>query len=350
MKKTDTGYTDYMKLKEYTVRLCRKEEYDQLIGFLHDHWNARHVFCRNREIFEFQHGKAENGEFDFIIAVHNQSGEIHAVLGFISSSRYDEGDMGRPIAVYGALWKVRDDIVNKEIGKLGLATLQYLLKRYPDSEYITLGLSSDSQRIYEALHFDFGAMDHSYIASENVEDFKIADDPFVEHIEINDRYEIKEIGKVPEDFVNIYHPEKNASYITNRYLLHPFYHYELLGIFKEGSLKMIFVIRKIDVNDSSCLRIVDMIASKQIPDRIDGNIRHYLKEKDAEYIDCYSHGIPVETFENMGFSFIEGNTVIPNYFEPFEKKNVDIYYAAYSKEPVVIFKGDGDQDRPNLWE
>ena len=77
-----------MKLKNYTVRLCRKDEYDKLISFLHDYWSPNHVFCRNKEIFEFQHGKAENGTYDFVIAVNNETDDIHAVLGFIASSRY----------------------------------------------------------------------------------------------------------------------------------------------------------------------------------------------------------------------------------------------------------------------
>ena len=42
--------------------------------------------------------------------------------------------------------------------------------------------------------------------------------------------------------------------------------------------------------------------------------------------------------------------VIPNYFEPFEQKNIDIKFAyktAQSLPPVRLFKADGDQDRPS---
>ena len=81
---------------------------------------------------------------------------------------------------------------------------------------------------------------------------------------------------------------------------------------------------------------------------IEGNIQNLLKEYSAEYIDCYNHGISKEYFYAMGFSEVTGDVVIPNYFEPFEKKNIDIYYASYSRFPTVIFKGDCDQDRPNL--
>ena len=85
-------------------------------------------------------------------------------------------------------------------------------------------------------------------------------------------------------------------------------------------------------------------------ENIEGNIHVFLNESGAEYLDCYNYGINKDVFLKIGFREITGNTVVPNYFEPFEKKNVDIHYASYTKDPVVIFKGDGDQDRPNLLE
>ena len=113
---------------------------------------------------------------------------------------------------------------------------------------------------------------------------------------------------------------------------------------------MIWIIRKISVNDHACLRIVDMAGNVNERLNIEGNIQNLLREYSAEYIDCYNHGIDREYFSAMGFNEVTGDTIIPNYFEPFEKKNIDIHYASYSKFPTVIFKGDCDQDRPNLLE
>ena len=43
-------------------------------------------------------------------------------------------------------------------------------------------------------------------------------------------------------------------------------------------------------------------------------------------------------------------TTIPNYFEPFLKKNKKIVFAHHYKlkKKIYVFKGDGDQERPNL--
>ena len=229
--------------------------------------------------------------------------------------------------------------------------MSYLLKRYHDSDYITLGLSKDSQAIYEALHFNFGKMNHYYIASKYVNEFVIAQDPVINHDStINYRFEVMFIDDIPDDFDPYYHPTKNKTYIENRYLNHPFYKYKLLGIYENNELKAVLVTRKCDALNSSCLRIIDIVGNLETIDNIEGNIEELLKENGAEYIDCYNCGINKEVFLKIGFKEVTGNTVIPNYFEPFEKRNVDIHYATYAHRPVVVSKGDGDQDRPNLLE
>lgn len=338
-----------MRFELYTIRLCRRDEYEELVDFFGKYWSKNHVFCRNKEIFEFQHGDASNGEYDFIIAVHNETNEIHAVRGFISSSRYDGGDFANPVSVSGALWKVRDDVQNKEVGKLGLGVLYYLLKHFPESAYISLGLSVFSQQIYDALHFDFGLMKHYYIASKYMDEFYIASDPFINsHSVVNEEYKIKCINAVPDDFDSYYYPTKNREYIVNRYLNHPFYEYKLAGIFQRGELLTIWVIREIEVDGHRCVRLVDVVGNMEGIQDIEGNVHEFLQNSNSEFVDCYNHGIKENIFFGMGFRQIDGDTVIPNYFEPFEKKNVDIHYAAHSKKSVVIFKGDSDQDRPNL--
>jgi hypothetical protein len=50
----------------------------------------------------------------------------------------------------------------------------------------------------------------------------------------------------------------------------------------------------------------------------------------------------------------EGEVVIPDHFEPFEFKNVEMNFALKiseeirEKAQVRLFKSDGDQDRPNI--
>ncbi len=336
-----------MKFNLYEIRLCRKDEYEKLIGFIHDYWKEDHIFCKSKELFEFQHGDAANGYYDFVIAVHRESDEIHAVLGFIRMSLYDGCNDVSPQAVYGALWKVRDDVHNRENGKLGLGVLYYLIKNFPDSSYITLGLSHFSQDIYQALHFEFGKMKQYYIANSNLNDFSIAKTPRIGKALHREDVIIRKMTDA-ESILNDFYPNKNVEYIRKRYLKHPMYSYDLLGIYVNGKLVSEWVIRPIQIGESICLRLVDIVGSVKGLNNIRGNIIDILEKYKAEYIDCFNYGIESAVFEQMGFFEVNEDVIIPNYFEPFEQRNVDIYYAFYGKKPVVIFKADGDQDRPSI--
>jgi hypothetical protein len=41
----------------------------------------------------------------------------------------------------------------------------------------------------------------------------------------------------------------------------------------------------------------------------------------------------------------ETGSIIPNYFAPFERRNVEIWYSSKPAD-IVMLRGDGDQDRP----
>ena len=74
--------------------------------------------------------------------------------------------------------------------------------------------------------------------------------------------------------------------------------------------------------------------------------------KKAEYIDFLQYGINKKYFLSCGFKLLNLNNsiVVPNYFEPFVQKNIPLLfsYKLNNNNKIRIFKGDGDQDRPNL--
>ena len=63
-----------------------------------------------------------------------------------------------------------------------------------------------------------------------------------------------------------------------------------------------------------------------------------------------SPGIPAEIWQAAGFTErVEGDgCVIPNYLTPPLRENTEYYYFTSKPENFVLFKADGDQDRPNL--
>ena len=76
-------------------------------------------------------------------------------------------------------------------------------------------------------------------------------------------------------------------------------------------------------------------------------IDDWLKQWNCEYIDCYETGVQDNYFVEGGWKEIsETEDIIPEYFYPFEQRNIDIYYMSTLPD-VILFKGDGDMDRPN---
>ena len=75
-----------------------------------------------------------------------------------------------------------------------------------------------------------------------------------------------------------------------------------------------------------------------------------LADTGAEYADCYCAGIPAEVFAAMGFSERkpDDGTIIPNYLTPPLYDNTEYFYFTNRPDGFVLFKADGDQDRPNL--
>ncbi|MDA1382070.1 hypothetical protein PCI56_26850 [Plesiomonas shigelloides subsp. oncorhynchi] len=74
-------------------------------------------------------------------------------------------------------------------------------------------------------------------------------------------------------------------------------------------------------------------------------ISNFLYETRYEYLDLVSN---LPRSSGSGFIKSSESVIIPNYFEPFEMRNVKIDYAYKANKDLVIFRGDSDQDRPNI--
>ena len=135
----------------------------------------------------------------------------------------------------------------------------------------------------------------------------------------------------------------------NRYAKHPIYKYKFYGIYNQQELISILVARFVNVKDRMVIRIVDALGKLQ--GSLYESFQEILHDTGAEYIDFMNYGIDKSVFYKMGFRELdlEGDLIIPNYFEPFEQCNVKIdiaWKADYGS--YVAFKGDSDQDRPNV--
>lgn len=148
-------------------------------------------------------------------------------------------------------------------------------------------------------------------------------------------------------------PRKDIGYLARRYFSFPHMEYNVWSVHDGRSLLAYLVTNTVMSGESSdipVLRIVDFIGEDAVLPRIGGAIDALLAKTGAEYADCYCAGIPAAIFAAAGFTERrEGDgTVIPNYLTPPLCENTEYYYFVNQPEGFVLFKADGDQNRPNL--
>ena len=339
-------------MRIYKYRFCKISEIDKLKDFIDKHWKKGHILSKSDELIKFQHKVEHRDTLTFVVAENQETGEFDGVYGYISNWKYAPSH-DIPNVQWGAVWKTRDDIHNEEIGKIGLGMLRYILKNDPSEVFGSMGISGIHKQIATQLGYTIGDVNRFYIPNLAIKDFKVILNPDTDGLlkSETDSY-IKEI-EFPDgiSFDDNMNPYKSIEYFKNRYYNHPFFTYRYLGLFKKDLLKGVFVFRKVKANGVSILRIMDFIGSLSDINSIVSSTQRILNNEDAEYIDCLNYGINPELFKKVGFKqAIKGSdTIIPEYFAPFEQTYVPMEYAyiTESANPLVIFKADADQDRPN---
>lgn len=332
--------------KSYTVSRCRIEEIDDLIDFIRKNWKEDHILAESKELLKWQH--ADGDHLNFIIARDNTSRAVLGIFGYIPTSKFDTA-LKDNTNTWGAIWKVVD---NSPIG-LGMEIMQFFHNEIRPVSHGSIGNSDIAQKLYKLTRQKTGDIAQYYILSDSIPEFNIAR-PGLKDIEPGqkpDSDELREVDLADISLSHSYYPKKSLTYLINRYQKHPIYKYRFFGAYHASALYAIFVIRKQFAGKESCLRIVDIYGDISTAGRIYGSLQELLHKEGSEYLDCLNYGIAESVFKNMGFQKLDpdSDTVIPDYFEPFERRNVQTNFAVKSSfDEYVIFKGDGDRDRPSI--
>ena len=341
---------------DYDIRFCRIDEFDELIEFIDKYWRKNHIFVLSKEMFDFQHLNLEENRYDFIIAKHRESGEIHSCFGFVTTQHFDN-DI-KDIVIWPAIWKTRDDIKVKGLG----VSLFYFLKENIDVDSISpLGISEIALSIYKHWNFETGKIRHYVLPNHNLSEYHLCDNldkiPAVNMEE--DTLELKQIGlqeyaniDINEEVFSNLNKYKSKKYYAKRFFNHPIYKYEMYTIGDEQHVKAIVIARVCGHEGHNCLRIVDYIGDVTYLKTVGNQLYNIMVKNNYEYIDFVEVGLDDKKLNDA--YFIDKDTidglVVPNYFEPFEKRNVYLDYAlkTVSGYKPVFFKADSDQDRPNM--
>ncbi len=338
--------------QKITIGLLAHQDLKLFQKFINDHMSSEHIFAIESSVFDWQH----KGRDAYYCMTVKQEDEIIGAHGFMPMSHFDSELPDSQIFL--ALWKAAED---RGIG-IGFLCYRNLLKAWKPEFMGSVGMNERTYDFHRWQGFELGMMDHHVVLSPHINTFEVASVPAtferpaipcslsisVERVLEGDLKRME-----TEALYDHQLPLKSDRYLINRYLKHPIYQYEVYAVSKENDLQALCVVRPIQLENSTVLRFVDYIGPNEAFPYLGKFVFDLLRCSKAEYLDFYSFGIPASLIQQAGFVSRHGadNLIVPNYFEPFVRKNVDLAYAYKSSltgPPVRLFKADSDQDRPAL--
>ncbi len=346
---------------DYRIAFCQEAEAAELQAFIQTDWKAGHILAAHREMLDWQHYDRRERRYNFVIARHLPTNAIHGMLGFIPTNHFDPAI---PVCdLWLAIWKVRENV---QCPGLGLMLLDYLVEAKQPRTISAIGLRKGVIPVFRALRYQLRMMNHYYLVNPAVSDFHLignfdgryhAQAPQADSRKQFRECDSAQISALSEHFSgNPFSqncaPAKSFAYIANRYLRHPIYTYRCFGIIEQERTVGLFVLRLLHHAGSHALRIVDYVGAPDVLRGAFPAFKNLLECYQAEYLDWYNFGLDDELMASLGFLKREpaSRVVVPNYFEPFEQKNVNLDVAYYGDSVLtyIMHKGDSDQDRPNF--
>jgi hypothetical protein len=330
---------------KYSISVASIHDSSDIMAFINEHWQEGHLLATSEQLFLFQHQNALDPDKLNVVVAKDADSNVKAVLGFVPSEYANTKS-----DIFGALWKVADDV---KAPMLGLKLLKFL-RGLHSGGYFTLGLNETSASIYRLMKLNVGQMDHFVLINQTLANYKIAQNAGnIDVSACSEKYRLASLsdeGRIEELISNSQcRPKKDMAYMRHRYINHPFYSYELLGIYDGDDVRAMLVVREQAHDDSACLRIIDYVGDEAYLTGATGPLTSLLIERGLEYADMLAWGMDKSRLCSNGFTLAGENLIIPDYFSPFMPSNIPllIAYDADISAPVRLFKGDGDQDRPS---
>lgn len=318
-----------------TVSRCAERDVDDLVQFIDEEWEGGHVLVRSRALLDWQYRNGD-GSYSFVLARHD--GRLVGMLGYIATKRYDLA-LADANVIWLTTWKVRTDA---NLAALGLSLLQHLDKTEPHTAIGAIGFNLATRPMYAALGYRVGEMQH-YVSRSGAS----TTPGDVVGVDVDDVSRCSALS-IAGHFSGVV-PRKTPRYFALRYLRHPFYRYRLVALRDRDTYVGVVAARVAEHGSLRALRIVDFLGGPAALRRSGAVIASMVREHDAAYADVYNAGIDADVFASAGFQPVDadGPEIVADHFEPFENRNVRLWYAIQSRADSVLFKGDADQDRPN---
>lgn len=330
-----------------TFRKAKHEDILLIMKFIDEEWKKGHILAKNRDFFEWQFVDGENVRV--LLAIDDENNKIYGMDGYIQYNDESEPD------ITGCMWKV----IKSDIPLLGKEISNQVGEIVKPRYSVGIGLNRRAQKMERLLGNFVDKMNHFYFLSEKNE-YNIAVIKAFEKKAVKDtKAHFEEVESIDlferiisDELLKQYIPYKNYNYIQHRFFEHYSYSYKLLDlVIDDEKVPCIFVVREVLQNGTKILKIVDFFGKEEYIEKSGIAFEKLVKQKQYEYIDFYNYGIDKKYILKAGFSLLDeqDENIIPNYFEPFEQKNVEVYVSGdiLKQKNTRMFIADGDQDRPS---
>lgn len=328
-------------MADLNFRLALPQEKDDLLAFLHTHWDVQNPFLDDSELFSY-YFVAEGGQLRFAVA--ESEGETAALAGFIPASSGEFPD------IWVSFW-----VASPAVQGAGLALMEALPWLVGCRHMACNNIRPKTRVFYEFLGYTAGRVGHFYRLADKAV-YQLA------RVGLKDIFPVmgglclrrlpsgtalQESGFVPP----VANPYKDLPYIEKRYFACPRQDYEVYGVYgPEAPAPLgLLVARTILAGGTAVWRIADFVGPQQLLPKMGVAIDALMREKGAEYADFYCVGIEAEILAKAGFCHREEDddtNILPNYLCPPLFKNTEYYYFTTQPEGFRLCKADGDQDRP----
>lgn len=336
----------------YNYRLATVEDVENIMKFINDEWRENHILARDKELFLWQFGRSEYDDYDNInvVLMTDKQNRILGMIGFIAYSNSKDN-----LQTSAAMTKVKTGLAIPMVG-IELMRRRFNLVRECacfDSGANPTTILPIYQNIFK---HQTGIMQQYYMLNPKFSEYHIAKVKSPEFIEFNkgesklvEYTEFKDIESV-YDFEQQFDRMsfKSKQFIKKRYFEHPIYCYKKWKIVNgEEHVAGLLFGREVSIGQSKVLRLVDFRGDLKELGRLGEALHSIMRQEGYEYIDMMVSDLPKKLMTQSGFLLLDpdGDIVIPNYFEPFIRENIKNYFQ--KSQDIVIFKADGDQDRPN---
>jgi len=316
-------------------------------NLVRDNWPKKnHIFSHNKKLVNFYYNFKDKKKTN-LIGLYSKK-KLVSVLGLIPNKNWDK--------------KLKEDyfmaflLKSKLAGNSTFIFLNYIYRKIKPNFLAVSGINlSTSGKIFQRLG-EIKLFSHYYILNPNLKK-KISKNLIFskKRLYSNNSLDLNlkitnNITKLPKS--NNY-PIKSKIFFKKKYLENPYYDYFVMNFYSASELAFFLICRKIYIKKfkAHVIRVIDFQGTIPKKGCLVKTLTNYLIDNDIEYIDMLCYGFPKDVLENIGFFKKKINQNIPDHFEPYTGKNAQLNFAILInkyKKNILILKGDGDQDRPNL--